>query len=414
MIRECLARRGREDLVDAAELLVSEVVTNALVHAGTDIEVALSFVDGGLRVEVSDGSPHAPSPRGYGPSAGTGRGLMLLQELVDDWGVVPGEAGKTVWFALDCRQEALAAPGPGAQADPASPAAAPHLPGADTVRVELRDVPLLLHEAWRQHAESLLREYLLASLDVDGPDGPEQAIETHAQASDAIALLGEHVPPSGVGEDPGQVMVTAVDPLVTGASVHVDVPRASLAHFATLDRALRAALELADAGTLLTPPTQPELQALRVWLCGEVLGQSDGAEPAAWSSLDEPPTGHPHLLRWDGAHVSGSPRAALAVDDTDRIVAASRGALDLVGVAEEDDLLGERLISIIPERYRQAHLAGFTMHFLSGRAPLIGATVVVPALRADGSEVAVALTIRAERTEDGRTVFVADLDPDAA
>ena len=100
--------------------------------------------------------------------------------------------------------------------------------------------------------------------------------------------------------------MTAVDPLVTGASVRVDVPRASLAHFATLDRALRAALDLADAGIFLTPPTQPELQALRVWLCGEVLGQSHGAEPVAWSSLDEPPLGHPHLLRWDGAHVSGS------------------------------------------------------------------------------------------------------------
>jgi PAS domain S-box-containing protein len=102
----------------------------------------------------------------------------------------------------------------------------------------------------------------------------------------------------------------------------------------------------------------------------------------------------------------------LAADDEDRIVAVSDAGARLLGY-DGAELIGTRLVAIIPERYRQAHLAGFTMHFLSGRAPLIGRTVVVPALRSDGSEIEVELTIRTDRTEDGRTLFVADLDPSA-
>ena len=409
MIRECLARHGREDLVETAELLVSEIVTNALVHAGTTIEVAFSFVGGGLRVEVTDGSPHEPARRGYGPSAGTGRGLMLLEDMVDAWGVTPRDLGKTVWFQITSRDPSTADTEP----VPTDPARGPSPVGrtADlrtALTVTLLDVPLLLHEAWRQHAESLLREHLLASLDLsDGPD----PIEVHAQASAAISLLAEQVPPSGIGEDPVDVMVNATDPQVTAAEVRLRIPDGAVEHFATLDRTLEHALALADAGLLLTPTTQPELQALRTWICGEVRGQVAGAAPTGWSALGKLPLAAPHLLRWDTDHVTEATTAVLAADDADRIVAVSRPALALLGHADDQDLVGSRLIGIIPPRYRQAHLAGFTLHFLSGRAPLIGNTVTVPALRADGSETMVSLTIRVEHTGDGRTVFVATLEP---
>lgn len=413
MIRECLDAHGRADLADTAELLVSEIVTNALVHAGTSIEVAFSLVDGGLRVEVTDGSPHAPAPRGYGPNAGTGRGLMLLEELVADWGVVPAGPGKTVWFLI--RADHGVGTGPRDASARPDPAEAPtagdggrQTPSGGTVDVQLVDVPLLLHEAWRQHAESLLREYLLASLDLENGDDP---IEVHAQASDAIALLAEQIPASGVGQDPTQVMVNAVEPWVTGRRVTLSVPRDSVPHFATLSDTLESALALVDAGGFLNPTTQPEVQSLRVWICGEVRRQSAGEAPVPWSPLHDLPLMQPHLLRWDTERVSGAARAVIAADDTDRIVAVSAAALELLGYSHEVDLLGSRLICVIPERYRQAHLAGFTMHFLSGRAPLIGATVVVPTMRADGSEILVSLTVGTERTDDGRTVFVADLAP---
>ncbi len=402
MIRECLVAADREDLVETAELLVSEIVTNALVHAGTPIEVAFSFVDGGLRVEVTDGSPHSPARRGYGPNAGTGRGLMLLEEMVDEWGVVPDDPGKTVWFQIASQ--------PGSHE--LSPRPAPHPRGQEEMlSVELIDVPLLLHDAWRQHAESLLREYLLASLELDAAEDP---IAVHAQASDAIALLAEHIPASGVAEDPDQVMVSATEPLVTSPRVEVLVPVRSVGNFAMLERAILNALEMVEGGQLLTPPTQPELQALRVWLCEQVISQSQGVDPAPWSAGAEPSPRYLHSLSWDSTGVRQALTAMVAADDEDRIVAVSETARELLGYDDARDLLGARLTVIIPERYRQAHLAGFTMHFLSGRALLIEHTVVVPALRRDGTEVQVALTIHTDRTEDGRTVFVADLEPAVA
>jgi PAS domain S-box-containing protein len=402
MIRSSLVSARREDLVETAELLVSEIVTNALVHAGTPIDVAFSFVDGGLRVEVTDGSPHAPRQRGYGPNAGTGRGLMLLEEMVDEWGVVPDDPGKTVWFQIASR-------GAAGHRSPAPVATV--RTEKETLTVELLEVPLLLHEAWRQHAESLLREYLLASLDLETREDP---IEVHAQASDAIAILAEHIPPSGVPDDPERVMVTATEPLVTTPRVELPVPVRSVPHFATLERALLTALEMVEGGLFLTPPTQPEVQGLRAWLCGQVISQSTGGEPAPWGPGHEPPPRYVHSLAWDPSPVRHASGGMIAADDEDRILAISDTALALLGYDDAGDLLGARLVAIIPARYRQAHLAGFTMHFLSGRAPLVGRTVVVPALRRDGSEVDVALSIRTERAEDGRTVFVADFEPAAA
>lgn len=398
MIRDCLVTAGREDLLDTAELLVSEIVTNALVHAGTPVDVAFCFVDGGLRVEVTDGSPHLPTPRGYGPSAGTGRGLMLLEEMVDEWGVVPDDPGKTVWFQIASRAD-LEQRSPGPTGHPGT--------RGEVIDVELLDVPLLLHEAWRQHAESLLREYLLASLDLESTEDP---IVVHAEASDAIALLAEHIPASGVGDDPEQVMVAATEPLVSSARVALPVPLRSVRHFATLERALLTALQMVEAGEFLTPPVQPELQGLRAWLCGQVISQSVGEVAAPWSPGHDPRTQQLRPPTWDVRRVSEAAAGMLAADEEDRIVAVSDRALRLLGYDDRTDLVGTRLIGIIPERYRQAHLAGFTMHFLSGRALLVGRTVIVPALRRDGSEVEVELTIRTDRTDDGRTLFVADIE----
>ena len=407
MIRGSLLEAGRADLADTAELLVSEVVTNALVHAGTTIEVAFAFVGRGLRVEVTDGSPHAPSPRGYGPNAGTGRGLMLLEEMVDDWGVVPGERGKTVWFQIaEDGAESTQDTGARGQERPARRPAGTN----ESFQVELIDVPLLIHEAWRQHAESLLREHLLASLDDDRPDqGARDPILVHSEASDAIALLAEHIPRSGVSDRADEVMVSATEPRVTGPRVSLPVPHESLPHFATLDRTMRSALAMVEEGRFLTPRTQPEVQAFRSWVCNEVSRQGNGAAPVPWTAEDTALSLSGPSAGWDVRHVAEAGTGMLAADDDDRIIAVSGPALDTLGYSAAEDLVGARLISIIPTRYRQAHLAGFTMFFLTGRAPLLDRTVTVPALRQDGTEVEISLTIHQHRAENGRTFFVADI-----
>jgi anti-sigma regulatory factor (Ser/Thr protein kinase) len=85
---------GFGDAVDVAVLLVDELVTNALLHAGTPIEVALIERGPVVRVVVSDRSGVIPRPRTHSVGAVTGRGLQLVSLLASDWGAEPTPTGK--------------------------------------------------------------------------------------------------------------------------------------------------------------------------------------------------------------------------------------------------------------------------------------------------------------------------------
>src|SRR3712207_1481234 len=63
MLREALQRSRAEHLVESATLLLSEVVTNAFVHAGTPIQIRVQSTDAAVRVEVEDGGAHVPATR---------------------------------------------------------------------------------------------------------------------------------------------------------------------------------------------------------------------------------------------------------------------------------------------------------------------------------------------------------------
>lgn len=86
--------------VDDVLLLVSEVVTNACLHAGGPRELVLRHADGRLRVEVLDDSPAAPVRRPRAPSLPGGHGLMVLDRLAGSWGTAPTGAGKAVWLEV--------------------------------------------------------------------------------------------------------------------------------------------------------------------------------------------------------------------------------------------------------------------------------------------------------------------------
>ena len=408
VVRDVLTVARRDDLVETAQLLVSEVVTNALVHAGTPIDFHASVGDTGLRVEVTDGSTQAPAPRSYGAMAGTGRGLRLLQQLVDHWGTLAHPDGKTVWFEVDSgdRLDQIASShAPDAVDDGFAPAAS----GEDVVDVVLLNVPLLLHAAWQEHAEGLLREYLLASLDAGDPT---EALETHAAASDAISLLHEHIPEPHLGEDPEELMALAVEPGVSCEREVLPVPRTSVPHFGVLNRALDSAIRLAESGAFLTPPIQPELRELRGWLCREVSRQVNGEPPTTWlSDPDAAPTVVLPPISWQDEVANVVGESLIVADDTDRILAVSQAACELLRYHEPEQLLGRRLVAIIPARYHQAHLAGFTLHLSNGRSPLLGRTVVVPVRRRDGTEIAVELLVESRRQPAGRHVFVARMRP---
>ncbi|MGQ4416997.1 SpoIIE family protein phosphatase [Streptomyces sp. SAS_269] len=103
-LRELLHDWLSAEQVDSAVLLVSEMVTNVLVHTDADAlllaEVAGEPGGRRLRVEVTDSGDDLPHRRRPGELASSGRGLMLIELLADLWGVNPRGKGKSIWFEL--------------------------------------------------------------------------------------------------------------------------------------------------------------------------------------------------------------------------------------------------------------------------------------------------------------------------
>jgi GAF domain-containing protein len=101
-IEHVLGEADLSGLLDEALLLVTELVTNAVVHAGTEIELRIETSPGGLRVEVVDRSPGSlpvirPSPA---EAREGGRGVFLLDAVANEWGTRHFSGGKSVWFLL--------------------------------------------------------------------------------------------------------------------------------------------------------------------------------------------------------------------------------------------------------------------------------------------------------------------------
>lgn len=85
----------------ALELMVSELVTNAVTHTHTPFTLRLVTTNDEIRIEVSDQLPGTVAAREPAPSELHGRGLQIVQALADRWGSGPSRSGgKTVWFSL--------------------------------------------------------------------------------------------------------------------------------------------------------------------------------------------------------------------------------------------------------------------------------------------------------------------------
>ncbi|MGF1616497.1 MAG: ATP-binding protein [Acidimicrobiia bacterium] len=81
--------------------VVSEVVTNAILHARTAFCVSVTVEESAIRVDVRDESADIPILKLYDPTAATGRGLQIINAMADRWGVTMQPSGKTVWFELE-------------------------------------------------------------------------------------------------------------------------------------------------------------------------------------------------------------------------------------------------------------------------------------------------------------------------
>lgn len=91
---------GPRSLVDDACLVVSELATNAVLHAHTPFKVVVEQRNDAVRLVVLDGSPRRPIASDAAPATTTGRGLQIVDALTRAWGVEPAAEGKAVWAEL--------------------------------------------------------------------------------------------------------------------------------------------------------------------------------------------------------------------------------------------------------------------------------------------------------------------------
>ena len=329
------------DRVDVAQLLVSELTTNAVLHAQTSITLSAEVAPGRARVRVADRSPAMPVIKRYGNDAETGRGFHLVATMADAWGVeVLADGGKAVWFDLGRAPAPAPAPvwvpgaGSGAAGHPSEgaptwtgpdlwadvrgwdddpafldlPAAGEALAGGSSLHVRILAVPTRVYLLAAAHNDALLRELSLLAAGTDsgtaGPDpgtaGPGAtdtgvgATDTGAgadtasgsgrgaQAVDALlaAAIRDHFAPT---TDP---LRHQVDDAVGAGRQTVDLEvllsergRAALVALAEhLDQADRRC----EDGAFLTLEAPEQVRRFRHWVVQEVAAQAAGHPPAPW------------------------------------------------------------------------------------------------------------------------------------
>ena len=192
LVATAVTASGHDELVDVATLLISEVVTNAVLHAGTEIRLRCEQTATGIRFEISDQSPLLPAIRHYDAEAMTGRGLGMVSALATSWGVDREDDGKTLWFEL----------GDGGGPNEASGVPAvvgePRAGVEVALEIELRDASPPLVRATIEHGDALLRELALLALggELDNllPEGwqlPQFDVSPILEAAEAAGADGQ-------------------------------------------------------------------------------------------------------------------------------------------------------------------------------------------------------------------------------
>jgi len=100
LVRERCAAWGIASVSEDAQLVVTELVSNAVEHAGTPLDVIVTLSDDTLHVAVHDGDPTPPRPQPVGQGRSRGRGLRLIEAVAASWGSVLADTGKVVWATL--------------------------------------------------------------------------------------------------------------------------------------------------------------------------------------------------------------------------------------------------------------------------------------------------------------------------
>ncbi len=272
---------GRSDLVECAELGVSELVTNALLHGAPPIQVRVRGTVEHPRVEVRDGSTTPPAlPSMTEPTDEDdllltfGRGLSIVARSSDAWGAEIEEDGKVVWFnpapvfSEDDGVEGVIA---GVASEPR-----PMIGSPDLLEFAIRDVPLKAYVAFHRHYRELRREVRLLAL------AHEADYPLAKNLSDLFGALEQPLH-DGMGVD-------QIEAALETGSTTTDVNVVMDARSAEVIGRFIELLDLADAfcreERLLSLARTAEQQQFQEWFLGEFVRQAGGKDPLPWRSSD--------------------------------------------------------------------------------------------------------------------------------
>lgn len=271
-----------EETVETARLVVSELVTNSVLHAGTPIGVAYRLDGERARFEVTDGQPVGPLPKRYATDSATGRGLRLVASLADEWGVARDPQGKSVWFTVSPSTRAYplfdqASSAAEFESYPSETTAPPATKGsAEDVDVKIVGLPVDVYLEAEQHNDAVLRELTLIVQSAESPSGievPRRLLELADEVRTAFAPRSAR-------------LRTQVEDAIRHGRKSLDiqesVPRegwqALLRLADWLDEVDRYCVE----GDLLTLASSPRLRRFRTWFSKQVADQMEGLPPTPW------------------------------------------------------------------------------------------------------------------------------------
>ncbi len=279
VVRTC-SDIGRDDLIECAELGVSELVTNALLHGEPPIQVRVRGTAEHPRIEVRDSSLEAPIL----PTATEmdendellltyGRGLGLVARGADAWGAEIEDDGKVVWFAPASQfAEDHGVPGLITGVDSLR---ARRAPTSDRVRVQILGVPLQLYIEFQQHFRELRREVRLLAL------AHESDYPLAKSLSDLFGTLDRHLR-EGIGIE--QIEAAIADNR-THTDLVVHMPRATARTLSRFIELLDLADDFCRQQRLLSLARTTEQRHFQSWFLCEFVRQADGEEPVPWTEI---------------------------------------------------------------------------------------------------------------------------------
>lgn len=263
---------GRPDLVECAEIGVSELVTNAILHGRQPIQVRVRGTKGHPHVEVMDASREPPILPGSHHLRDDedflltfGRGLDIVGRCSDAWGAEIEEDGKVVWFApaTEPSEEGSAEGVISGLVDTTVEAADP----ADLVQINVADVPLRAFLDFQVHYRELRREVRLLAL---AHQGEYPLAKTLSDLFDSL----DRVLREGIGSDQLESVISSGQQT---ADLRVVMPASTAASIGRYIELLDLADEFCREERMLTLARSPEQKSFQDWFLGEFVRQQAGA-----------------------------------------------------------------------------------------------------------------------------------------